>query len=126
MVDGENRQLGDAARLVEADIDRQLVAGGFAGAQEAGVANLAAELDLEPVRRIVPGDVGVELRLRPFGEADAEFGLRRLDAAGAGGPGEAAGEGRLGLVIQRAQQLCLPAVPDPWADAADVGGGKNG
>jgi hypothetical protein len=43
---GENGQLGDAARLVEADIDRELVAGLFAGSQEAGVADLARQSTL--------------------------------------------------------------------------------
>ena len=73
MIGGEYGQFGDAARLVEADIDRQLVAGLFAGAEEAGMADLARQLDLEPVRRIVPADIGVEFLLRPFGERVAEF-----------------------------------------------------
>ena len=37
----------------------------------------------------------------------------------------AAGEQRLGLVIERAQQLALPAVPDAGADGADVGDGQQ-
>ncbi len=82
---------------------------------EAGVADLARQLDLEPVGRIVPADIGVELGLRPFGEGGAEFALRRRDALGAVDLGEAAGQHRLGLVIQRAQQLRLPAVPDARA-----------
>ena len=62
MVDRQDRQFGDAARLVEADIDRELVAGLLAGAHEARVADLARQIDLEPVGRIVPRDIGVELR----------------------------------------------------------------
>ena len=40
--------------------------------------------------------------------------------------GEAAGEHRLGLVIERAQELRLPAVPHAGADRPDVGGGEDG
>ena len=125
MVHGEDRQLGDAARRIEADIDRELMAGILARAHEAGVADLARQLDLEPVGRIVPADIGVELVLGPIGEGVAELGLRRGDALGAVDLGEAAGQHRLGLVIQRAQQLRLPAVPDAGADAANVGGGQD-
>ena len=52
--------------------------------------------------------------------------LRHRDALGAVDFREAAGQHRLGLVIQRAQQLRLPAVPDAGADAADIGGGQDG
>ena len=48
------------------------------------------------------------------------------DALGAVDLGEAAGQHRLGLVIERAQELRLPAVPDAGADRADVGGGEDG
>ena len=36
-----------------------------------------------------------------------------------------AGKQRLGLMIERAQQLALPAVPDARADGADVGDGQH-
>ena len=125
MVGREDRQFGDAARFVEADIDCELVAGLLAGAQEAGMADLARQIDLEPVRRIVPRDVGVELLLRPLGELCAKLRLRHRDALRAVDFREAAGQHRFGLVIQRAQELRLPAVPDPGTDAPDVGGGQD-
>ena len=84
MVGREDRQFGDAARLVEADIDRELVAGLFAGAHEARMADLARQFDLEPVGRIVPRDIGVELLLRPFGEGGAEFATAPPRCAGRG------------------------------------------
>jgi len=80
MIGREDGQFGDAARFIEADIDCQLVAGLFAGAQEAGMADLARQFDLEPVRGIVPRDVGIEFLLRPLGELCAKFRLRRRDA----------------------------------------------
>jgi hypothetical protein len=86
---------------------------------------LRGSFDLEPVRRIMPRDVGVEFGLRPFGERGAEFPLRHFDALRAVHFREAAGEHRFGFVIQRAQQLRLPAVPHTRTDAADVGGGQN-
>src|SRR3569833_4322688 len=119
MVRRQDREFGDGARRIEADIDRELVAGVLAGAYEARVAYLARQLDLEPVGRILPADIGVELGLRPFGEGDAEFGLRRRDALGAVDLGEADGQHRLGLVVEGAQQLRLPAIPAARADAAN-------
>ena len=74
MVGRKDRQFGDAARLVEADIDRELVAGLFARPQKPRVADLARQFDLEPVGRIMPGDIGVEFGVLPFGEGGAEFG----------------------------------------------------
>ena len=126
MVGREYRQFGDGARLVEADIDRELVVGLFAGADEARLADFSLQVDLEPVGRIMPPDIGVEFGFRPFGEGGAEFGLRHRDALRAVYFREAAGQHRLGLVIQRAQQLRLPAVPHAGADAPDVGGGQDG
>ena len=46
MIYGQDRELGHATCLVEADIDCQLVAGLFAGAHEAGVADLSRQFDL--------------------------------------------------------------------------------
>ena len=89
------------------------------------MADLARQLDLEPVRGIVPRDIGVELLLRPFRERRAKLRLRHRDALRAVDLGEAAGQDRFGFIIQRAQELRLPAVPDPGTDATDVGGGQD-
>jgi len=42
VVGGQDRQFGDAARLVEADVDREFVAGLLTGADETGVAGSCA------------------------------------------------------------------------------------
>ena len=126
MVGREHGQLGDAARRVEADAGGEPLAGRFGGAHEAGVRDLVRQIDLEPVGRIVAGDIGVELLRRPIRHLGAELGLGRGHALGAVDLGEAAGEHRLGLVIERAQELRLPAVPHPGPDRADVGGGQDG
>src|SRR5262245_41515648 len=83
---------------------RQLVVGLLAVADESRVTDLVRQVDLEPVGRIVPADIGVELRVVPFGEGGAEFRLRHRNAAGAVHFREAAGQHRLGLVIQRTQE----------------------
>ena len=88
--------------------------------------NLLREIDLEPVGRVVPRDIGFELRRRPIRHGVAEFGLRHGDALGAIDLGEAAGEDRLGLVIERADELRLPAVPHARSDRLDVHGGEDG
>ena len=74
----------------------------------------------------MPRDIGVDPLGRPVLQLGLEFGLRHGDALGAVDLGEAAGQHRLGLVIERAQQLRLPAVPDAGPDRADVGGGEDG
>jgi hypothetical protein len=51
--------------------------------------------------------------------------LRGGDALRAIDLGEAAGEHRLGFVIQRAHKLRFPAVPDAGTDRADVGSGQD-
>src|SRR5439155_3161326 len=71
MVGREDRQLCNAAGLVETDIDRELVACLFAGADEARLADLPLQIDLEPVGGIVPPDIGVELSFRPLVERGA-------------------------------------------------------
>ena len=88
--------------------------------------DLVRQIDLEPIGRVVPRDIGVDLLGRPILELVAQLGLRHRDALRAVDLGEAAGQHRLGLVIERAEELRLPAVPDAGADRADVGGGEDG
>ena len=130
MIRREHRELGDAARGVEADGSGERLSGGFGLAHEARMGELVRQIDLEPIGRIKPLDIGVERALGQVlefrRELGAEFGLRHGDALGAIDLGKAAGEHRLGLVIERAQQLRLPAVPHAGADGADIGGGENG
>ena len=63
MVGREYRQLGDGTRFIEADIDRKLVVGLFAGADEVGVGGLAREIDAEQIGRVVPVEVASALDL---------------------------------------------------------------
>ena len=69
----------------------------------------------------MPRNVGIELLLRPFGECGAKFRLRHRDTLRPVNLREATGQHRFGFVVQRAQQLRLPAVPDARTDAADIG-----
>ena len=74
---------------------------------------------------VVQADIAGALGLRPVGQRLGK------PLAGGGGPlgarhfGEAAGQKQLGLVVERAQQLALPAVPDAGPDAADVADGEH-
>ncbi len=74
-----------------------------------------------PVILVMPLEQLVDLGLRPAGQQAAQLLLGFGDALAARTPGEAAGEILLGAVIQVAQQLPLPAVPDRRADGADIG-----
>ena len=73
----------------------------------------------------MPVDEALDLLLRPIGDGGAERGLRCGDPLARGELRVAAGHHRLGLVVERAQQLALPAVPDAGADGADVGDGQH-
>ena len=89
-------------------------------ANETGLRELVRQIDLEPIGRIVAGDIGVEHVGRPIPDLGAELGLGRGHALGAVDLGEAAGQHRLGFVVERAYKLRLPAVPDAGADGADI------
>ena len=72
-------------------------------------------------------DIGVELAPAVQSlSSRPELGLRHGHALGAVDFGESAGEDRLGFVIERAEQLRLPAVPYAGADRLDIGSGENG
>ena len=77
------------------------------------------------IGRVVALEIGGALGLRPVGERLGELGLGGGDAAVAADLAVAAGQHRLGLVVERAQQLALPAVPDAGADRLDVGDGED-
>ena len=93
--------------------------------QEVGVRDLPLRLDLEPVGGIVALGIGVELRVRPARQRAAQRLLGRLDPRLAVDRRMAAAEHDLGLPVERAQELALPAVPDARPDGADVGDGQD-
>ena len=80
-----------------------LAAGLFGFGQEARVLDLALEVDLQPIGRIVAGDVVIELFRGPALHRAAKLGLGEFDALGAVHFREAAGDDGFGLVIKRAQ-----------------------
>jgi hypothetical protein len=80
---------------------------------------------VEPVGVVVARHVAVELSWRPVGHSGAEGGLRRGHPVAPRDGAVTARQHRLGLEIQGAQQLALPAVPDPRPDGADVGNGQD-
>ena len=70
--------------------------------------------------------IGFDVLVRPSPRARREVRpCASVDALARAALAVAAGEQRLGLVIERAQQLALPAVPDAGPDRADVGDGQD-
>ena len=122
----QHGELGHAARRSKRDRGGERLAGLLGAAHEARMRDLLRQIDLEPVGRIMQRDIGVDLRRRPIRQLGPELRLRHRDALGAIDLGEAAGEHRLGLVVERADELRLPAVPHARPDRLDVGGGQNG
>ena len=92
---------------------------------EAGVLDAPRLLDLEPVGRVVARRIGVEVAVRPVGKFAAQALLGEAHPVGAGDIGGAAAEHDLGLVVERAQELALPARPDAGPDRLDVGDGED-
>ena len=104
---------GTTDELVAADRDRLLVE------HPTGVVN--GERRLVEHRAARPLDVAA-LVLQPELEAGARPEHEALEQLGLG---EAAGEHRLGLVIERANELRLPAVPHAGPDRADIDDGQH-
>ena len=68
-------------------------------------------------------DVGVELGRRPVAKLGAKLGLCHGHPLRPVDLGKSAGEHRFGFVVERANELRLPAVPHARTDRLDVGGG---
>ena len=125
MVGGEDGDLGDALEGMGGGGGGERAPGLVGVADERGVGELVGQIDAQPVGRIVALEVGGALALRPVGERLGEFVLGHGDALVAADLAVAAGDHGLGLVVERAQELALPAVPDAGADRLDVGDGEH-
>ena len=89
-------------------------------ADELGVLGDHVEIGPQPIGRIVAVDEALEIvpSANPASRSRSASWARG-DALAAGQRGMAAAEQRLGLEIERAQQLALPAGPHPWPHGAD-------
>ena len=65
MVGRKQRELRHAALGIERDRCREAFVGVFGGAHEIGVLDLVWQIDLEPIGRIMLGDIGFEPLRRP-------------------------------------------------------------
>ena len=65
-------------------------------------------------------EIALALGLRPVLQAPSQEGPRLGQPLAARSGGEPARQDRLGLVVEGAQQLALPAVPDARPDGADI------
>ena len=125
MVGREHGQLGRALECHRPDLEGELQASAVGAAHELGVAHLPLLVDAQPIGGIVEVENALALRLRPVREPSGQRGARLGEPLRVRGGAEAAGQDRLGLVIERAQQLALPAVPDARPDRADVADGED-
>ena len=69
--------------------------------------------------------IGLEFSRRPVGKRVAQLLLRQAHPLGAGEVHGAAAENDLGLVVEVAQELALPAGPDAGTHGLDVGDGEH-
>src|SRR5215470_4644646 len=81
---------------------------------------------IQPTARVVTGGIPTEFGRRTSPKPAAKLRLRDRDTLGAIDLREAAGEHRLGLVIERTDELRLPPVPDARTHRLDVGHGEDG
>ena len=84
-----------------------------------------ARFGFEPVIGVVPIDEALNSSFGQSADRHAECFLRCRDALARRKLRVPAGNQRLGLVVERAQQLALPAVPDARSNGADVGNGQH-
>ena len=69
----------------------------------------------------MPRDKPIDIACRPIGQVPPQLVLRARDAFAMANGRVTAGNDRLGLVVERAQQLPLPAVPRSGTDRTDIG-----
>ncbi len=124
MVRGEQQHLGAVAEAVDLEVEGQLSATLLRGAHQLGMAPVHVGGEAQPVARVLTLDEGAHRLVRPAAQRLRERLLSGRDAFPAAA-GIGARKRRVGLVIQGAQELTLPAVPDAWPDRADVGGGHD-
>src|SRR5581483_12487286 len=110
MVRRKYGDFGDALETARADGRGEPATFALGAPDEAGVGDLARKIDAQPIGRIVAGEVGLAFRLGPVGERGGKFGLGRGNAPVAADLAVAAGQERLGLVVEGAEKLALPAV----------------
>ena len=120
MVGGYDRQFRHAAKGVGGELGHERFEFDIHDPQQFGVGDLVLQIRLQPIGLIVTRRIGVEIGIRPGGQRLAQFVLRHGDALFAVDGRVAARQHHFCLPIEGAQQLALPAVPDPRAHSAGV------
>ena len=121
MVGRQNRDLGNRMERARAHHGRERLAGLVGIADKAGMADLVFQRHAEQIGLVVELGIGLPVLLAPAFQRFGEPAARRSRAFLARDFREAAGQLQLGLIIERAQELALPAVPDARANGADIG-----
>jgi hypothetical protein len=122
------RQHGDLGDLLEGMGDDPGGEPGLARiglADHARIGDLAVQRHPQPIGRIVALQIGLARLRGPVRQGLGQFGLGGGDALVVRQQAVTAGQQRLAFVIERAQQLALPAVEDIRPDGTDVGDGQD-
>ena len=125
MVRRHQRQLGDGRESVGGDVAGEPAAGRLGIAHHPRVLHGLARLGAQPVVGIVARKEALHVLLGPVGDGGAKRLLGPRRALARGQLCVPARNQRLGLVVERAQKLALPAVPDAGPHRADVGDGEH-
>ena len=125
MIGRHHGQLGDSRKRIGRNFRRQRAHFLFAHAQKLGMPDLVRQIDLEPIGLIMARRIGVKIGIGPKRQSAAQFVLRVSHPLLAVDGGMAARQHKLGLPIERAQQLALPAVPDAGANGANIAHGEH-
>ena len=121
MVGRDDGDCGHAMKGVGCDLGRQRTRVGRHRVEQFGVSRLPRRLHFQPIGRIVPLGVSVELGIGPAREQLADRLLSRFDAPLAVDRRMTAAERDLGFPVERAQELALPTVPDARSDGPNIG-----
>ena len=121
MVPCHECKFGDRmAGIAASDVRGERDTFGLKAADEICVLNLPVGIGPEPIIGLVTLDKMLDLRSRPISKRFPQADFRIRDPSLPGRLRVAARQERLRIIVERPQELALPAVPRAWTDCAYV------
>ena len=125
MVGREHRDFGNRLERLRTDHRCKLLSLGVGLPDEFHLPDLRFEVGRHEIGRVRQVGIAPPVGLAPAIESAGQRNPRRFDPRLAVDARKAAGQHRLGFVIERAQQLAFPAVPHARSHGANVAHGQD-